>query len=87
MAANLPITEADREAAADAYMCSRYNPEFNKAMLRTGNADEHPLIAAFARHRLTAIESAAKKLESLWTGTDDFRLAAAVKAIRALGKG
>lgn len=84
---SLTVTQADREAAASGYFawCSG-NPVIPDRM-RAGNADDHSMVQAFARHRQTTrtdaepvawqhIETAPKMREILlWadTSTADFR--------------
>lgn len=48
----LPVTGADREAAAE-FIISRETEQ----MVRSGHADSQPLVQAFARHRLASTPS------------------------------
>ena len=56
------VTQADRDAAARVLEKHEwaYNPEYCPAMLRHGNADEHPLVNAFARHRISHLPEGAE---------------------------
>lgn len=57
----LEVTQADREAAADYE--EHFPPHMGGQVFRDGVADDHPLVAAFARHRIAAIEEVREALE------------------------
>lgn len=54
----VPVEQVDREAAADAIYPPPFKRDDWRAMeLREGGRDDHPLVQAFARHRLTALST------------------------------
>jgi hypothetical protein len=62
----VPVTQADREAAAEFYgkHLSRPNEVLVTAHMRAGKIDESPLINAFARHRIAATSAAQGEFEA-----------------------
>lgn len=48
----LPVTRADREAAASGYFAWISGNPVIPAKMRAGKIDDHSMIQAFARHRL-----------------------------------
>lgn len=57
----LTITQEDREAAAEAVEHAR--PIFADE-IRAGRQDDYQAVQAFARHRIQALEAAAKRLQA-----------------------
>jgi hypothetical protein len=52
---SVPVVQADREAAASAYFAwISGNPVMPRKM-RAGEADDHSMVQAFARHRLAHV--------------------------------
>ncbi len=62
MTDEIEVTQADREAAASGYFawCSG-NPVIPDRM-KAGQADDHSMVQAFARHRAAALQSLAAQL-------------------------
>lgn len=58
MSAPVPVTGADREAAA-AYFREKAGPTLEANCMEKGRVDFWPLVQAFARHRLAALDEAA----------------------------
>lgn len=73
------ITQADREAAAEILIDS-YDYASAAEQVRKGQWDDHPLVQAFARHRITAqreaieeaAETGAAAVERWCEGIDGF---------------
>ncbi len=61
----LVITQADREAAADAMDAGYISPSGVIAHVRAGRSDENAFVRAFAAHRQAALREAAEKVERL----------------------
>lgn len=53
-----PVTQADREAAAAWAKLNGRNHQ--AANIRRGSCDDAPIVQAFARHRIAALEAAAE---------------------------
>lgn len=64
--ARAPVTQADREAAAAWAKLNGRNHQ--AANIRRGSCDDAPIVQAFARHRIAALEEAARVAEALWRG-------------------
>lgn len=60
MTAPVLVTEADREAAASGYFAWISGNPVMPAKMRAGTADDHSMVQAFARHRLAALDEAAR---------------------------
>lgn len=58
------VTQGDREKAAS-MMDIQGGPNTMPSHIRMGQDDGHPVVQAFARHRLTALADAERKLEDM----------------------
>jgi len=85
------VTQADREAAADYE--EHFPPHMGGQVFRDGVADDHPLVQAFAKHRLASrtppvsdrdgeVERVVSALHPAWFATD-YNHRQAQRAVRA----
>lgn len=59
------VTQADREAAADHLAKQPLSNTLLRLRIREGKEDNHPLVQAFARHRIEATRQAEEQIKLL----------------------
>lgn len=66
--ATVPVIQADREAAAEAYLC--LCPAILCEAIKSGAVDSHTFVQSFARHRLAAEKEALERAAKV---ADEYR--------------
>lgn len=61
---SVPVIQADRDAAADAFKREQYTPDNWIGSVSQGWADSDQLVQAFARHRTNQVAELVKALEA-----------------------
>ena len=61
----IEVTQADRDAAASGYFAWCSNNRVIPDRMKSGNADNHSMVQAFARHRATQLQALAARVQML----------------------
>lgn len=81
----IEVTQADRDAAASGYFAWCSNNRVIPDRMKSGNADNHSMVQAFARHRATQLQAFADRIKALEAENEWLReaLKAEAQAIKA----